>query len=133
MYIKKKNKLITNNEYKIELNGNIAIDNLEFNIIQTEETDGNDICRLNSKDIKVPLYLRNKKDGDYIILKGSNNKKKIKEIFIEKKLPTHTRNTYPILVDSDDNILWIPNIKKSNFCIKKDEKDKNYDIIVKCE
>lgn len=133
IHIKKKNKLIINNEYKIELSDNITIDNLVFSIVETEEKDGNDICRLNSKEIKLPLYLRNRRDGDYIILKGSNNKKKIKDIFIEKKLPINIRNTYPLLVDNDDNIIWIPNIKKSKFCIKKDEKDKNYDIIVKCK
>ena len=133
MYIQKKNKFITNNEYKIELNNNITIDNLTFNFVKIEDTDGNDICRLNSNEIKLPIYLRNRKDGDFIILKGSNNKKKIKEIFIEKKLPKNIRSTYPLLVDSDDNIIWIPNIKKSKFCIKKDEKDKNYDIIVKCK
>lgn len=132
VYIKKKNKLTTNNEYKIELTNNIIVDNLKFSIKQSEETDGNDVCRLNSKQIKLPLYLRNRKNGDYIILKGSNNKKKIKDIFIEKKLPIDIRNTYPILVDSNDNIIWIPNIKKSKFCIKKYEKDKNYDIIIKC-
>lgn len=133
IFIIKKNKLIINNEYKIKLTNNITIDNLHFNIIQTEESDGNNICRLNSKEIKLPLYLRNRKKGDYIILKGSNNKKKIKNIFIDKKLPINIRDTYPILVDSNDNIIWIPNIKKSKFCIKKDEKDKNYDIIIKCE
>lgn len=133
IYIKKKNKLIANNEYKIELNNNITIDNLKFKIMQTEETDSNNVCRLNSKEIKLPLYLRNRRDGDHITLKGSNNKKKIKEIFIENKLPINIRKTYPILVDKNDNILWLPNLKKSKFCIKKDEKDKNYDIIIKCE
>ena len=81
----------------------------------------------------MPLYFRNRKEGDYIILKGSNNKKKIKDIFIEKKLPLRKRNSYPLLVDSNDNILWIPNIKKSNFCIKLSENNQNYDIIIKCE
>ena len=94
-----------------------------------EKTDGNDICRLNSKLIKFPLYFRNKKDGDYIILKNSNIKKKLKDIFIENKIPLSKRKTYPLLVDSTDKIIWIPNIKKSNLCYKKEE---NYDIIIKC-
>lgn len=132
IYIKKKNKIINNNEYKTLLTDNITIDTLEFKKVNKEDKDGNDICRLNKKEIKLPLYFRNRKDGDYIILKGSNNKKKIKEIFIENKIPKNIRNIYPLLVDSEDNILWIPNIKKSKFCIKKDEKDKNYDIIIKC-
>ena len=77
----------------------------------------------------MPLYLRNRKKGDYIILKGSNNRKKIKDIFIEQKIPISKRNTYPLLVDAEDNIIWIPNIKKSKFCNKKNE---NYDIIIRC-
>ena len=131
--INKKNKLITNNEYKIKFDNTITIDNLHFKTVINENSDGNDICRLNSQDINLPLYFRNRKDGDYIILKGSNSKKKIKDIFIEKKLPKRIRNNYPILVDSKDNIIWIPNIKKSKFCIKKDENNKNYDIIIRCE
>lgn len=133
LYIKKKNKMLTTNEYKIKFDGNIIIENLEIYKVEEEDNDGNDICRLNTSQIKLPLYIRNKKDGDYIILKGSNNRKKIKDIFIEKKLPKRVRNNYPLLVDDNDNIIWIPNIKKSIFCIKKDEKDKNYDIIIKCK
>jgi len=127
-----KNKEDKNKNYKIELKNNISINNYNFKIIDKEDIDDNSICRINTKDIKLPLYFRNRKNGDFIILKGNNNKKKIKEIFIEKKLPISIRNEYPILVDSEDNIIWIPNIKKSNFCIKKDEKNKNYDIIIKC-
>lgn len=132
IYIQSKNKIIENNEYKIELDNNIIIDNLKIQIVEKEDTDGNNVCRLNTKELKLPLYFRNKKDGDYIILKGSNNKKKIKEIFIEKKISKSIRKSYPLLVDSQNNIIWIPNIKKSKFCIKRDEKDKNYDIIIKC-
>jgi len=118
-------------DYKIELNNKNIIDNYEIEIIKEIDADSNDICRLNSKDITLPLYLRNKKNGDYIEVLGLNGKKKIKDIFIEKKLPQNIRNNYPILVDSNDTILWIPNIKKSKFNKKKDEK---YDIILKyCE
>ena len=79
----------------------------------------------------MPLYIRNRKNGDYIILKGLNKKKKISDIFIEKKIPKEKRNNYPLLVDDNDNILWIPNIKKSKFNSSKNEM---YDIIIKyCE
>ena len=121
------------NNYKLEFKDNLILNNFLFIKKDKEELDNNSICRLNSKNIKLPLYFRNRKDGDFIILKGSNNKKKIKDIFIEKKIPLRERNNYPLLVDSNDNILWIPNIKKSNFCIKKSENNQNYDIIIKCE
>jgi len=138
IYIKKEydtlnfeKKLTNDNNYKIELEQDIIINNHYISIIQKSDTNGNDICRLNTDTIKLPLYLRNKKDGDYIEVLGLNGKKKVKDIFIEKKIPTSLRNNYPILVDANDTILWIPNIKKSKFNIKNTEK---CDIILKyCE
>ena len=126
LYIKKNIK--EEKKYKIIFEDTTKIDSLEIKKVSEEELDGNNICRLNSKDINFPLYFRNRKNGDYIILKNSNVKKKIKEIFIENKIPLSKRNNYPLLVDAKDNILWIPNIKKSNLCNKKEE---NYDIIIK--
>ena len=129
MYFKKNISYRVN--YKIKLDKDISIENHKINIVEESDTDGNDICRLNSNNIKLPLYIRNKKEGDYISLKGTNGRKKIKDIFIEAKLPKQKRDYYPILVDSNDNILWIPNIKKSKFNTKKGEK---CDIILKyCE
>ena len=77
------------------------------------------------------LYITNREDGDYIEVLGLNGKQKIKDIFINNKIPKNKRDNYPILKDSDNNILWIPNIKKSKFNTKKNE---FCDIILKyCE
>ena len=122
---RKKEKNI--NSYKKELQKFNQIDDMIIELVDKIETNGNDICRLNSKNINLPLYLRNKKEGDYIEVLGLNGKKKIKDIFINSKIPKDKRNTYPILVDSKDNILWIPNIKKSKYNVKKDD---FYDIIL---
>ena len=84
--------------------------------------------RLNSKEIKMPLYIRSKIDGDKIAIKGLNGRKKVKDIFIDEKTPKEERDLWPLLVDSDDNILWIAGLKKSKFDKQKDEK---YDIIVR--
>ena len=132
--VKEYNKIIFNfknlssDDYKIELKSENIINEHIIEYIDSCENDGNDVCRLNSKEIALPLYLRNKKSGDFLEVLGLNGKKKVKDIFIEKKIPIRKRESYPLLVDNNDNILWIPNLKKSKFNKKKEEK---YDIILK--
>ena len=125
IYIEKKEKNTKN--YKILLEDYQNISNIIIKKVDNIDSDGNNVCRLSSKDIKLPLYIRNRTDGDYIYLYNSNHKKKIKDIFIDEKIPLNIRNTYPLLVDSENNILWIPNIKKSKYNVKKNE---IYDIIL---
>ncbi|MBQ2872671.1 MAG: tRNA lysidine(34) synthetase TilS [Bacilli bacterium] len=116
---KKKNK--NNNSYKKELQNINIIDDIVIKLVDNIDTDGNNVCRLNSKNITLPLYLRNKLDGDYIEVKGLNGKKKIKDIFIDSKIPLDIRDKYPLLVDANNNILWIPFIKKSKYNVKNNE------------
>ena len=120
IYIEKK-KEIKQKSYKKKLQNYNKINNIIIKTIDKIETDGNNVCRLNSSNLTLPLYLRNKNTGDYIEVKGLNGKKKVKDIFIDSKIPKDKRDNYPILVDSNDNILWIPFIKKSKYNVKKDE------------
>ena len=62
-----------------------------------------------------------------MIIKNMNGYKKLKDIYIDSKIPLQERNTRPILVDSKGNILWLPGIKKSKFAKANGE---NYDIIL---
>jgi tRNA(Ile)-lysidine synthase len=66
--------------------------------------------------------------GDKIKVKGLNGTKKVKDIFIDKKISLSKRDSWPIVVDSKGNVVWIPGIKKSKFDKKINE---NYDIILK--
>ena len=78
----------------------------------------------------MPLYVRNRYDGDTIEVKNLNGKQKVKKIFIDNKISNSKRSIWPIVCDSDNNILWIPGLKKSKFDKKNEEL---YDIIIKYE
>ena len=102
-----------------------------FDICFTDEyKKSNSVIALDSSEIKLPLRIRNRKDGDAIEVLNLGGKKKINDIFIDNKISKEKRNSYPILVDADDNILWIPNLKKSKFAKEKEEK---YGIILSCK
>ncbi|WML58212.1 tRNA lysidine(34) synthetase TilS [Neobacillus sp. PS2-9] len=65
--------------------------------------------------IKWPLVIRTRKNGDRMTLKGMHGSKKIKDIFIDQKVPVQDRDTWPVITDSEDCILWLPGLKKSSF------------------
>ena len=85
------------------------------------------MCRLNSKEILLPLIIRTRRMGDKIYVKGLNGSKKVKDIFIDKKISLADRDLWPIVLDSRGEVVWIPGIKKSKFDKKSNEE---YDIIL---
>lgn len=116
-------------EYEIEISDYVTLPhNQVIERVNSSQSDGNDICRLNRQDIKLPLYVRTKKDGDKMTVKGMLGSKKISDIFIDSKIPLDKRNLWPIVCDSDNHIVWLPGLKKSKFCKEKHEK---CDIILK--
>ena len=122
------NKIISN-DYEYVLNNYVYVDNYGvIKLIDDINEKSNYVIKLNSKDLCMPLIVRNKKDSDVILVKNMNGSKKVSRIFIDEKVSKDLRKGYPILCDSNGTILWIPGVKKSKFdCYNKD----NYDIIIK--
>jgi len=60
------------------------------------------------------LTLRNFRDGDRFFPLGMVGHKKVKELFIERKVPLSIRATWPILTMGEE-ILWIPGYGRSEF------------------
>ncbi len=133
--IKSYNELYFKIPHKPNLESQILEDTVILNshekiekIAQTSIDKSNYILRLNSQEVSLPLKVRCKKTGDKMQLKNASGHKKIKDIFIDSKIPLPKRNSWPIVVDNNDTILWIPGLKKSKFDKNNNEK---YDIIYK--
>lgn len=97
-------------------------------IIKESSDNSNFTTRLNSETLSLPLYIRTRQKGDRISIKNMAGTKKIKEIFIDEKIPSSLRDTYPLVVDKEGKIVWIPGLRKSKF---DNEKNQKYDIILK--
>ncbi len=121
--------IINDCSYEIEISDYVKLPNgKSIEVINYSESDGNDICRLNTKELTLPLYIRTRCDGDKMIPKGMEGRKKINDIFTDCKVNSKERKMWPIVLDSQNNIVWLPGLKKSKFNKTKDEK---YDIILK--
>jgi tRNA(Ile)-lysidine synthase len=44
-----------------------------------------------------------------------NGRKKVKDIFIDNKIPKSEREAWPIVMLDNEEILWIPGLKKSHY------------------
>ena len=113
--------------YFIELKKETIFPYGKITILDKTKLTNNYVCHLDSKSIKLPLFVRNKRDGDYMEILNLGGKKKIKDIFIDEKIDKTKRDKYPVVVDSNDNIVWLPGIKKSKYDVLKTGK---YDIIL---
>lgn len=119
------------NSYEIEISSYVKLPNGHVlrQVEKCEETN-NQVIRLSSCELTLPLIVRTRKIGDKIALKGQVGHKKVKDILIDEKIPLKERELWPIVVDSKDELLFIPGLKKSKFDKKKSE---SYDIILKYE
>ena len=115
--------------YEMELIESVILPNGKSILIVDEcDSDSNFVCRLSSDEITLPLHVRTRLNGDVMTVKGMYGTKKINDIFIDSKVPIKERNEWPIVVDSNGCVVWLPGIKKSKFNKQIDEK---YDIILK--
>ncbi len=65
-----------------------------------------------SSSLPEPLTVRNFRTGDCFQPLGMTGHKKVKDLFIEKKIPLSMRRNLPILVAGEE-ILWIPRYGRS--------------------
>ncbi len=120
---------LVNDVYEIEISEVVNLPN-GMNIVFSKEEDdtSNYTTRLSTKEVSLPLYVRSRRNGDKISVKGMKGHKKVNDIFIESKISSHDRDIWPVVCDAKDNIIWIPGLKKSKFDRDKSEE---YDIILK--
>ena len=114
--------------YSFTFKDKVILPNNQILIKEETEDTSNYTIRLNSKELSLPLIVRTRQNGDKMEIKNLNGHKKIKDIFINEKISETARNSWPILTDQNNQIIWLPGLKKSKFDKQKHE---NYDIIIR--
>ncbi|MFG6117388.1 tRNA lysidine(34) synthetase TilS [Halobacillus sp. MO56] len=62
--------------------------------------------------VELPLIVRTRLTGDRMTWKGMKGSKKIKDIFIDQKVPKELRESWPVVTDQTGKILWLVGLKK---------------------
>ncbi|MCF6139607.1 tRNA lysidine(34) synthetase TilS [Pseudalkalibacillus berkeleyi] len=72
---------------------------------------GKDYLVFAPTQVNFPLFVRTRENGDRLQPAGVQGSRKVKDVFIDAKVPKHLRDVWPIVVDSTGKIIWIPGIK----------------------
>ena len=108
------NPKINTSEFEIDLNtnGNIQLGNIT---VKYERVRASDVVN-NENVFYYPidegcnnLKFRTRRDGDTVII-NPLMRKKLKKFFVDKKIPSYEKDKYWLLVNEDNNILWIPKL-----------------------
>lgn len=106
---KKKNQDI--NEITLDINERKEFGDYIFYFSKSCPNNVKNYIKLCYNTINLPLSLRTRENGDRIKLPGGS--KKVKDLFIDKKIDISLRDKLPLVI-SNDNIIWIPNVAKSS-------------------
>jgi len=82
---------------------------IEAEIIEGQYLIRDTSCKevtLDMEGIKGRLIARNWRRGDRIVPLGMRNKKKLQDIFVDKKIPREERGRIPIICD-EEGIIWV--------------------------
>lgn len=75
------------------------------------------------------LIARSRRDGDRIELPGVKGSKKVKDIFIDLKVPLDKRENFPI-IECSGKILWLAGIRRSKYAYVNKKTKKYLYVIV---
>ena len=108
-------------EIELKVPGEVTFGDYLIGAEISETSNGN--CEF-STNLKVGdiLKVRTRRDGDRIKLVGMKSSKKLKDIFINEKIPREERERLPIVV-KDDKIVWIAGVRGSED-FKNDHREK---------
>ena len=110
----------------IAIGDTVCIEALGKEISIREENAKEYKCKINeiAADIdKIgfqPLFLRSRRDGDKIVWFSDGKAKKIKNIFIDEKIPQKDRNKIPLLATGDEIIAIVGSRVSEKYKITKD-------------
>ncbi|GEN44749.1 tRNA lysidine(34) synthetase TilS [Alkalibacillus haloalkaliphilus] len=80
-----------------------------------QQVDLNRQLLINVDESDLPLMIRSRMPGDRVKPLGLKGSKKVKDIFIDEKIPKVKRDSWPIVESKQGEIIWVPFIVKSEF------------------
>lgn len=102
---------------KLSLPGDLIIETDIFSVKKFDnydwrkEAEKNHVCLFDCNEVRFPLKVRNRRRGDKFKPLGMKGVKKLKDFYIDEKIPAAEREQIPIIIDSNDLIIWVAGMR----------------------
>lgn len=78
---------------------------------------------VSAEKLVFPLTIRTWQNGDYFFPLGMQNRQKLSDFFVHQKVPLHQKNDIPVLVNGNQEIIWIAGFRlDERYKVQKDTK-----------
>jgi len=91
----------------------VSFDQVESDL-NFEEIQVKNYCYFDIDKIELPIQVRNRRRGDTFQPLGMQGNKKLKDYFIDQKIPVYKRDEIPIILDRLERIVWIAGQRMDN-------------------
>lgn len=78
-------------------------------------TDTAQLFYFNASKLHLPFYVRARRDGDRMLLKGMDQPKRLSRLFIDEKIPLNERNSWPLLISQSDEVVAVIGVRMGIF------------------
>ena len=84
---------------------------LEAEAVAEAERRGDTVAYLDAQRTGTELLVRCRQPGDRIWPVGMQGRQKLKQVFIDAKVPRARRNRIPVLTTPDGDVVWVPGLR----------------------
>jgi tRNA(Ile)-lysidine synthase len=75
-----------------------------------------DLAVLQAASVTLPLAVRNRRPGDRLRPLGAPGRRKVQDVFVDRKVPRSERDRVPIVVDAAGRIVWVAGLVMAEEC-----------------
>jgi tRNA(Ile)-lysidine synthase len=80
------------------------------------ETGWDAIAALQVSALRLPLTVRSRLPGDRLTPLGAPGRRSLQDLFVDRKVPRAMRETVPVVVDADGQIVWVASLAVAERC-----------------
>ncbi|WP_232336506.1 tRNA lysidine(34) synthetase TilS [Mucilaginibacter aquatilis] len=99
--------LVSIHEEDHEVSYNTSTVKITYDTYQTPFPSSKTITLTDAGLLVYPLTLRHWHEGDYFYPLGMKGRKKLSDFFINQKVPLHQKQSIPVLINGNGELIWI--------------------------